>query len=153
MRSALTTALLTLALALAACGGDSSSTEGTSTVGPGSSSPLVEFDKSGGIAYTAQSLSVEPSGESSLKGTGTKATFTLSEDELSRLQQALDEHPIDSLGTPPTETGCADCYAYRLRYGGGVYEADESSISAEASDVVAVLGDLIAAHEPPGSGY
>jgi hypothetical protein len=149
-RPTATLAALVAVLALAGCGGDGDGGSPTTPAG----GPLVSFHKAGGIAFTKQSLTVQPNGEAELTGTSLKrAAFTLDAEELRRLEAALDEHPIDELEPPPTDTGCADCYSYELEYGGGKYAADDASISAGAREVVAAIDDVIAERGPPQSGY
>lgn len=154
MRSLLSALALTGLLTLSGCGSDDSTTEQPQIPPDPPVGDLISFHKAGGLAYQEQALTVRSNGDATLEGTGIpNASFTLSDDELATLEKALDDHPIDELDPPATDTGCADCFSYRLEYDGGRYDVDDSSISDDASEVVAALGVVIASHQPAGGGY
>ena len=127
--------------ALAACGGGASSSSTSPTTR--TSEALVSFEREGGIAYSRIELVVDAGGDAhvviSTAPTKRNArSVTVDDAELARLRRLIDATPLAGLPqTPPT--GCADCYRYRLAYGGARYTTDEASIPARLRPVVAEL--------------
>lgn len=141
-------ALALAAIPLAGCGAE----EGPA---PTSSNPLpLQFGRAGGIAFSSVELRVQPDGSASLfvrdsPEASPPSSFTLSDEELRQLAELLEANPISSFPEPGPDSGCADCFTYRLSYGGGTYKADDVTLGDEAGVVIGELGELIARHEPP----
>ncbi len=142
-------ALVIIALAGAGCGGGSTSSS-TAQKGGGR---LVSYHRSGGLAYSNLTLTVDSDGHAVAIAKGptgsNRRSLTLPQSEVAKLRTTLDAAPLAGL-PKRTNLGCADCYRYQLEYGGDSYSTDEASLPSSLKPVVAAL-DPIAAKAIPQS--
>ena len=116
-----------------------------------SAGPLLTYQRSGGIAFSVESLEVEADGRatySSDDGPGPEEVrrFQLSAAELAGLQTTLEENPISSFPEPDPDVVCADCYEYELSYGGETYSASDATVAADVKPLLADVREIIAAY-------
>ena len=144
MRAALAI-LLGSAVIGAGCGDEADQTETT----PPDDGPLVTYDRSGGLAYSAQRLVVEGDGAASLVVEGyerVKPTeLELSQAELDELRAALEEATLESDPGPVT---CSDCYSYSIEYGGEQASFDQTAIPPATEPAIGLLEQIVARESP-----
>lgn len=144
----LATSLLAIAAAAAlyGCGEDGSA---TSTTQPQSAGPLVVYERSGGIAYTAQRMVIAQNGSATVEVEGPGeigAEFELSESELHELRGLLAGASFES----PAPSGCADCYAYSIEHEGRSASFDQTSYPPAMKPLVTFLSKLVERETPTG---
>lgn len=132
--------ILLLALvggSLGACGG--SEPEKSSDESPGTGT-LVVFRKSGGIAGVDERLTVKRSGSATttIRG-GSRRTFTVSEETLRGLEDALEQADFASLRRSYPDPGVADAFEYRITYEGRTVRAVETVVPAALEAAVDIL--------------
>jgi hypothetical protein len=152
-RSSALALLAVAALDAGGCGSASTSTEESSTAHP-ASGPLVRFEREGGIAFSRIRVVVDRDGTAAVLTAATPSTrraahVSLSADELGRLRRLIAAVPLATL-PPSAPSGCADCYRYRLAYGGRRYVTDEASIPSRLRPLVAEIESV--AGPPAGAG-
>jgi hypothetical protein len=129
-------AVLVAATLIGGCGGhDETEEPGLPTDGT-----LLEYSRSGGLAFSVTKLMIDADGTGTVKSTTSAdsanvGVFELTDPEIDELRAILEEHPISSL-PDPGETECADCYEYTYAYG------DDEITLSDASDPVLELDDL-----------
>jgi hypothetical protein len=149
---------LVLLLALAGCGGGGSGSTDPTTgdpVPPGT--PLVKYQRGGGIAATYVELTVPENGRATVLdgypdlGDQTRRTFTLEGDELEEVRAAVEA--ASPLEREETETICADCFEYAIAAGGEKVsfddvDVDEGNVSAEIIELRDLLQAIADDHDP-----
>jgi hypothetical protein len=143
MRFAVATALC--ALALIGCGGASSASAAPAAV----EDFTLAYQRTGGIASSTQTLAVRPGRRATATTGGTaegrkRSEFPLSVSRVRSLQRALTRARLDSI-PPPGPSGCADCYAYDLRYDGHRIELEEVDVPPRLRVVFDQIDAIIAA--------
>ncbi len=147
-RTGLAGLAVAVALTAVGCGSGSSSSSN-----PGGGEPLVSYHRSGGLAYSNLTLTVDGDGHAVATAKGptgsSRRSLTLTQPEVAKLRRALDAAPLAGL-PKRKDLGCADCYRYQFEYGGGTYSTDEASLPPSLRPVIATL-DPIAARAIPQS--
>ena len=118
--------------------------------------PLV-FEREGGFGYTHVILNIDEDGDAELSIDDLQTVedpieFTLGDQQLADLEQTLEENPIDGFEEPNGNGVCADCYSYRLAYGGETYEATDADVDPDATELLETLGAIAEDHRPPPPG-
>ena len=138
------------ALALATgCGDDDTTTS------PPASGALVSYARTGGVASMPESLVVSEDGSATVEAgiDPARESFQLEPDELDRLRSELEAADFEGFEQSTEPTGCADCYAYEVTYGGRTISYDQSETVPEPiAVVVAHLSEITANHYPPDAG-
>lgn len=155
--------LLTFVLTLGACvaagcggGGDPAVTTASNPAGGGA---LVTYTRTGGFAPVNESLTVTADGVAKLEsgfqgGERKEADFSLSADELDRLQRAVEA--ADLSGFVKGTGICADCYRYTLRTPSGkvkftdvdLGEGSDARVTVEVFDLLDVVSELVRRNGP-----
>jgi hypothetical protein len=144
-----TLVLAVSALALVAgCGNDDSPQASPTTTADG---PLVTYSREGGVASMPIELTIEPDGKATLVSEydGQRESFDLSETELAALESELEAANLDEYEAPTEPSTCADCFVYRVEYGGTTITYDD--IATPPDEIVALVGhldELAMAHTP-----
>ena len=110
----------------------------------------LAYKRTGGIASSTQTLAVRPGRAATATGSGTSAgrkrsEFPLTVRRVHSLQRILSRAALDSI-PPAGPGGCADCYAYDLRYEGHHVELEEVDVPPRLRAVFDQLDAIIAAH-------
>jgi hypothetical protein len=110
----------------------------------------LAYQRSGGVAASTQTLAVRPGRRATATSSGTsegrtRTEFPLTARRIRSLQRSLDRAELDSIPAPGPG-GCADCYAYDLRYEGHHIELEEVDVPARLRAVFDTLDAMIAAH-------
>ena len=110
----------------------------------------LAYKRTGGIASSTQTLAVRPGRAATATGSGTSAgrkrsEFPLTVRRVHSLQRILSRAELDSI-PPAGPGGCADCYAYDLRYEGHQVELEEVDVPPRLRAVFDQLDAIIAAH-------
>jgi hypothetical protein len=123
--------------------------DGDSTTAP-ETGDLVVYARTGGFASSPQRLTIAADGSATVEAgvPPGRTTFTLGHDDLAALRAELDRADFDAVdGDSPTS--CADCYVFRITYGGRTIGYDESQpVPDSVATVVAHLDRLTAEHPP-----
>ena len=140
------------ALALLGYGGE--------TVASGAPTTVQDFrlayKRTGGVAASTQTLAIRPGRRATVttSGTptgGTRTEFRLAVGRVRLLQRSLSRADLGSI-PPAGPSGCADCYAYDLRYDGHHLELEEVDVPPRLRTVFDEIDAIIAAHAtPPGA--
>jgi hypothetical protein len=142
--------LAALAVALAAgCGDDEPAAPTAPTAATQADGPLVVYERSGGIAFTAERMVVEQDGSATVKVEGPGrigAEFELSDAELKELHGLLDGATLES----PEPSGCADCYAYVIESGGETASFDQTNYPPGTEPLVTFLSEIVERETPSG---
>jgi hypothetical protein len=133
------------ALALVGCGATAASAEPASV-----HDFTLAYKRSGGIAASTQTLAVRTGRFATVTTSGTSAGrhrshFRLAIASVRSLQKGLSQARLDTI-PPPGPGGCADCYAYNLRYEGHHIELEEVDVPARLRKVFDEIDAIIAAH-------
>ena len=143
-------AFVALAGAVGGCGSGGSSSSSSGSTG---NEKLVSYHRSGGLAYSNLTLTVDSDGHTVAISKGPTGSnhraFTLPGSQVTRLRKTLDDAPLGGL-PKRTKLGCADCYQYQFEYGGDSYSTDEASVPSSLKPVIDAL-DPIAARAIPQS--
>jgi hypothetical protein len=144
MRSAVAISLC--ALAVIGCGGATAASAEPAAV----NDFTLAYQRTGGIASSTQTLAVRPRRLATATSSGTSAGRKRSEFPLAirtarSLQQGFARANLDSI-PPPGPGGCADCYAYDLRYDGHHIELEEVDVPPRLRAVFDQIDALISAH-------
>ena len=110
----------------------------------------MTYERSGGVAYTAQRMVVEEDGSATVdvEGPGTIGSeFELSGTELDKLRALLKAATLES---QPEPSGCADCYVYTIDYGGESATFDQVSYPPGTEPLVAFLSEIVERETPSG---
>lgn len=149
-RSSLAGLVALAAISVVGCGSSSSSSSSTSTGGHGA---VVSYHRTGGLAYSNVTLTVDSDGHAVAVAKGptgsNRKSLTLTASQVAKLRKTLDAAPLAGL-PKHTNLGCADCYRYQLEYGGDSYSTDEASLPSSLKPVIAAL-DPIATKAIPQS--
>ena len=140
MKSVPLAAILVAVTTAAGCGEQETNQPPTQ---PPPGGPLVTYERSSGLAYTAQRRVVEQDGSASLRVEGygkSEADFELSGAELDELRAALDEASLDGDPGPVT---CSDCYSYSIEYGGQAAGFDQTAIPPETEPALGLLEQIV----------
>ena len=140
-------AFFVLALPVAGCGDDDN------PPGEPSSGLLVAYQRSGGVAGVLEELRVQRSGEATVVvgPDRRRSTFTLGGAELEQLESDLDAADLTDPEAPPGDSGCADCFGYRIEYDGEEITWDDLDRPSQSLQAIAGdLGEIVADHHPPG---
>jgi len=137
-------ATILCALALVGCGATAASAEPASV-----HDFTLAYKRTGGIAASTQTLAVRPGRFATATTSGTSAGRNRSEFRLAigtvrSLQRRLSQARLDSI-PPPGPGGCADCFAYDLRYEGHHIELEEVDVHARLRKVFDEIDAIIAA--------
>ena len=138
--------VLAAAALIAGCGDEDSSGRTTTSQSGG---PLVVYERSGGIAFTAQRMVVQEDGSATVKVQGPGeigAEFEVPDAELEELRGLLAEATFES----PEPSGCADCYAYVLEHDGESASFDQANMSAGMEPLVSLLSEIVERETPSG---
>jgi hypothetical protein len=143
MRFTVVTALC--ALALIGCGGASAASAEPTSV----HDFTLAYKRTGGIAASTQTLAVRAGRLATATVSGTsqgrmRTEFPLAIRRVRSLQQSLARADLDSI-PPPGPGGCADCYAYNLRYQGHHIELEEVDVPPRLRAVFDQIDAIIAA--------
>ena len=164
MRERLLPPILALAGAAAVAGCGSGDGGITDKEPPTSDGPLVVYEKGGGFAPVSQSLEIEADGS----GTATSGTFepgqgpdeltaefTLSDEELAELTEAVGSTELTTLDT---DTMCSDCFTYGIETANGSTDFDDAMLSGvgdeppdvpdDVADLNTLLNELLTEHAP-----
>lgn len=133
-------AIVPLAVAaalLGGCGGSSSPPERPS------SGPLISFEREGGLAYSRIRVAVDRGGEARIVTSATpggtrRRKVSLDDGDLARLRRLIADVPLSKLPRS-APSGCVDCYAYRIAYGGAHYATDEANVPHALRPVIAAV--------------
>jgi hypothetical protein len=109
----------------------------------------LSYQRTGGIAASMQTLAVRPGRFATATTSGTSAgrkrsEFRLAIGSVRSLQRGLSQARLDSI-PPPGPGGCADCFAYDLRYQGHHIELEEVDVPARLRKVFDQIDSIIAA--------
>jgi hypothetical protein len=133
------------ALALLGCGGAAAAVAAPAPV----QDFKLAYQRTGGVASSTQTLAVRP-GRLATATTGgssagrTRTEFRLGIRRVRALQRGLERARLDSI-PPAGPSGCADCYAYDLRYEGHHVELDEVDVPPRLRAVFDQIDAIIAA--------
>jgi len=132
------------ALALVGCGTTAASAEPTSV-----HDFTLAYKRTGGVASSTQTLAVRPGRLATATTSGTsegpkRTEFPLAVRRVRSLQRSLARADLDSIPAPGPG-GCADCYAYDLRYQGHHIELEEVDVPPRLRAVFDQIDALIAA--------
>jgi hypothetical protein len=110
----------------------------------------LAYKRTGGVAASTQTLAVRPRRLATATGSGTSAgrkrsEFPLTVRRVRSLQRSLSRADLGSI-PPPGPSGCADCYAYDLRYEGHHVELEEVDVPPRLRAVFDALDAIIATH-------
>jgi hypothetical protein len=114
------------------------------------SGPLVVYERSGGIAYTAQRMVIERDRSATVEVEGPGkigAEFELTDAQDEELRTLLSNATLES---PSESSGCNDCYAYRIEHGGDSASFDQTSFPPGTEPLVAFLSKLVERETPAG---
>ncbi len=140
-------AIVLCVLALIGCGG------ATAASAESASASVHDFtlayQRTGGIASSTQTLAVRPGRLATATISGSsegrkRSEFPLPARRVRSLQQSLSRADLDSI-PPPGPGGCADCYAYDLRYHGHHIELEEVDVPPRLRAVFDQIDAIIAA--------
>jgi len=109
----------------------------------------LAYKRTGGIASSTQTLAVRTGRLATATTSGTSAgrhrtEFRLAISSVRSLQRGLSQARLGSI-PPPGPGGCADCYAYDLRYQGHHIELEEVDVPARLRKVFDEIDAIIAA--------
>lgn len=109
----------------------------------------LAYHRTGGVASSTQTLAVRPGRLATATTSGTSAgrhrtEFRLAVRSVLSLQKGLSQARLDSI-PPPGPGGCADCYAYDLRYQGHHIELEEIDVPPRLRKVFDEIDSIIAA--------
>lgn len=154
MRNTIAAAACTFALALPLAAGGCGADE-TETPEPADQpdSPLVTYERGGGVAGVLESLVIENDGSATVTvGVEQRSNeFELAEADLELLEQELAAADFDDVEEAPANSGCADCFEYTVEHGDERLTIDD--LDQPGPSLQKLLGHLsvIAAdHYPPG---
>ncbi len=110
----------------------------------------LAYKRTGGIAASTQTLAVRKGRFATVTTSGSSAgshrsQFRLAIPKVRSLRKALSQAGLGSI-PPPGPGGCADCYAYNLRYEGRHLELEEVDVPARLRKVFDEIDAIIAAH-------
>ena len=110
----------------------------------------LAYKRTGGIASSTQTLAVRSGRLATATGSGTSAgrkrsEFPLTVRRVRSLQRSLSRADLDSI-PPAGPGGCADCYAYDLRYEGHHVELEEVDVPPRLRAVFDQIDAIIATH-------
>jgi hypothetical protein len=111
--------------------------------------PLVVYERSGGIAFTAQRMVIAEGGSATVEVQGPGkigAEFQLSDSELEELRGLLADATFES----PEASGCADCYAYLIEHRGQRASFDQTNAPPGTEPLVAFLSEIVERETPSG---
>jgi hypothetical protein len=137
------------AAALAAGCGDDRATAPTAPTTTQAAEPLVVYERTGGLAFTAQRLVVEEDGSATVTVEGPGeigAEFQLSEAELDELRALLDAASFET----SEPSACADCYVYAVQSGGESTTFDQTSVPSSTAPLVEFLSKIVEHKTPSG---
>jgi hypothetical protein len=132
------------ALAIVGCGATAASAEPASV-----HDFTLAYKRTGGIASSTQTLAVRAGRLATATTSGTSAgrhrtEFRLAVPSVRSLQKGLSQARLGSI-PPPGPSGCADCFAYDLRYEGHHIELEEVDVPARLRKVFDEIDAIIAA--------
>jgi len=110
----------------------------------------LAYKRTGGIAASTQTLAVRSGRLATATGSGTSAgrkrsEFPLTVRRVRALQRSLARADLDSI-PPAGPSGCADCYAYDLKYEGRHLQLEEVDVPPRLRAVFDQLDAIIATH-------
>jgi hypothetical protein len=110
----------------------------------------LAYKRSGGIAASTQTLAVREGRFATVTTSGSSAgshrtRFRLPIRDVLSLQRGLARADLGSI-PPPGPGGCADCFAYNLRYQGRHIELEEIDVPARLRAVFGQIDAIIEAH-------
>jgi hypothetical protein len=143
MRSA--AAIVLCALALIGCGGATAASAEPAAV----NDFTLAYQRTGGIASSTQTFAVRPGRLATATTSGSsegrkRSEFPLPARRVRSLQQSLSRARLESIPAPGPG-GCADCYAYDLRYDGHHIELEEVDVPPRLRAVFDQIDVIIAA--------
>lgn len=149
---------LVVGCTLGGCGGGEESATTTASTQAGDDT-LVTYKRGGGYAPVNESLQVTADGSATLDagfqgGDQQHAEFSLSAEELSQLQQAVEAADLE--GFTKGTAICADCYTYSLETAGGkidftdvdLDDGSDAKVPIEVFDLLDVVSKLVSQHTP-----
>ncbi len=126
-------------LALAGCGGESSS---ATLEGP------IEYSRSGGIAGVVEHMVIQPDGRGETSTLKDKRAFELTEEQRTELAAEVADADLTGVESPDKRPG-ADAFDYGISYGGHeIVWSDLTERPAGVDEVYSMLGDLYEANAP-----
>jgi hypothetical protein len=107
----------------------------------------LAYQRTGGIASSTRTLAVRPGRLATATTSGTSAgpkrtEFRLAVRSVLSLQRGLAQARLGSI-PPPGPGGCADCYAYDLRYQGHHIELEEVDVPPRLRKVFDEIDSII----------
>ncbi|HKZ12224.1 MAG TPA: hypothetical protein VJL81_00120 [Solirubrobacterales bacterium] len=134
------------ALALLGCGSATAASAAATTV----HDFRLAYKRTGGVASSTQTLAVRPGRRATATTSGTptgrtRTEFRLDIRRVRSLQRSLSQADLDSI-PPAGPSGCADCYAYDLRYDGHHLELEEVDVPPRLRAVFDEIDAIIVAH-------
>ena len=139
---------------LAALGGcaDSSAAERAAPLPPPGSF-AISYERGGGFAPSTSKLVVTRGRHalavaSAPQGGERRVGFRIGKRRVLSLERGLRKADFGSIESPGP-SGCADCFAYEIRYRGHSVSLDESQMPARLGKVVAELESVVTAHAIP----
>ena len=144
MRFAVATVLC--ALALIGCGGATAASAEPTSV----HDFTLAYKRSGGVASSTQTLAVRRGRQATATTSGSsqglqRSEFPLPVRRVLSLRRSLERADLDSI-PGPGPGGCADCFAYNLRYQGHHIEREEIDVPPRLRAVLDQIDAIIAAH-------
>ncbi len=129
---AITTALL--ALCVIGCTGTASQV----------SSPLIEYQRSGGIRGADDRLVIRDDGTAALNRNGKPSTITVTSDVMDRLRRALRQSQFGNLRSEyEAPRGGADMYEYTITHNGHTVRAKDASMPEALHPVISILDRIL----------
>jgi hypothetical protein len=141
MRAFLGALAISLAIAVAGCGGGD---DGGSEHGP--TGGEITYSRSGGLAGISESLTIAPDGTVTVKsgfpGEPRTKELQIGDAQLRALEADLSKADLESLDEGEA-AGCADCFVYVLSYGGETAKADDATASPAFRKAIAPVQRII----------
>ena len=109
--------------------------------------PLIEYQRSGGIAGFDDRLVIDSAGKATLTRKDQEFSFSLSADEISALQNELEAANFTRLDEEylPEQAG-ADLFEYRLTFGGHTVQMVDTAVPEAMQPILDTLNQLIEAN-------
>jgi hypothetical protein len=108
--------------------------------------PLVRFDKQGGIAGVDERLVIQPDGSFDITGRGSARHGVLSPQELTGLRQVLEASRFAEIPAVNPTGGVADAFTYHVVYAGNQVVAVDGGVPTSLGPVLAELDRILQLH-------
>lgn len=109
--------------------------------------PLVQYQRTGGIAGFDDQLVIAADGQATLTRRGATSTFTLDKAALAGLTEALDKAGFAGLQAEYLPTGQgADLFDYVVTYRGHAVHTQDTAVPEALQPVLTALNEVISTH-------